>query len=295
MSDRRDNGPLRLPPERDVTPQLRARVLHEAMRGERKPSRPPTRIGPLLAGLAAAAVVVGIVYTVSGGGEGDTPATRHDSTGQQVPAHDVVETVVKTILGGKIQPIKDRCKAAAGVDADYRMTTERLRSPLGHIDVGAYADSVSAMHTQIFCTPFGVVTSLPDENIVTAQQPVSLIAGSRVQGLLPARNDSRRRSVYYDGAWFAVTHGIKQIEVRLIVDGEEQPWHAATRTHAFVFAATWAPLTIDQLAGVTVEYRAISVDDTVAPMPEAIASSTLTAAAARQLNDRRDVFPPLER
>jgi hypothetical protein len=289
MSDRRDSGPLRLPPEREVSPQLRARVLHQAMREDRKPARPPTRVGPVLAGLAAAAVVFGVVYAFSRGGDGQTPATNQNRTGQTVGAHDVIETVVRAVPNGKIGPVEDRCSAATDVEADFRMTTELLRSPLGRVDVGAYA--LSKHHTQIFCTPFAVVTSVPKANIVTAQEPVRLVAGSRVQGLLPMLNHPDRRS-YYDGAWFAVTHAVKQIEVRLVVNGEPLPWHAAVRTHAYLFAATWAPLT--QLAGdVTVEYRAVSVDNVLMPMPAGLASSTVTPADTAPLNDQREVFPKL--
>jgi hypothetical protein len=169
------------------------------------------------------------------------------------------------------------------------MTTERLKTPLGRVDVGGYA--FSKHHTQIFCTPFAVLTSVPKDNIVTAQQPVKVVAGSRVQGLLPTRADPDRRS-YYDGAWFAVTHGVKQIEVRLVVDGEALPWHAAVRTHAYLFAATWAPLSEGQLSSdVTVEYRAISVDDVLMRMPAGIQSSTVTPADTPELHDRPDAFP----
>jgi hypothetical protein len=298
MSDRHDNGPLRLPPEREVSPKLRARVLHEAMREERKPVRPPTRIGPVFAGLAAAAVVVGVVYVVSqNGDDGHTPATHQDTTGQPVAPHDFVETVGDAVPKDKAADVQGRCNAATGIEAGYRMTTEKLLSPLGRVNVGAYAVKGSKKHTQIFCTPFAVITSLPDDNIVTAQTPVKLIAGSRVQGLLPTRNetaDNSGLSVYYDGAWFAVTSGVQQLEVRLVVDGEAQPWHAAKRLHAYLFAATWAQLSDDQMAGdVTVQYRAISVDGTLMPMPEGITSSTVTPAETQHLNDSRGVFPRL--
>jgi hypothetical protein len=293
MSDRRDNGPLELPPERDVTPQLRARVLNEAMRADRKPSRPPSRVGPILAGLAAAAVVVGIVYSFSTNGDGDTPATRQDTPGEPVAMHEAVETVVMEVPDAKIAPIQDLCKEATNVDARFRMATDRLRSPLGRIDAGAYADKGSAAHTQIFCTPFAVLTSTPAENLVTSLTPVKLIAGSRVQGLLP-RLKHPDQQAYYDGAWFAVAQNVKQIEVRLVVDGQPRKWHSATAHQAFVFAASWLPLTDGQVnSEIDVEYRAISVDDTLMPMPESIASSTVTPADTPPLNDRRTVFPPL--
>jgi hypothetical protein len=293
MTDRRDNGPLQLPPERDVTPQLRARVLNEAMRGDRKPSRPPSRVGPILAGLAAAAVVVGIVHSFSsnGDGDGDTPATRQDTAGAPVEPHEAVEIVASAVPDDKIRPIQDRCNEATNVDARFRMSTNRLRSPLGRIDAGAYADKGSAAHTQIFCTPFAVLTSSPTDNLVTSSTPVKLIAGSRVQGLLPRLKDPEQQA-YYDGAWFAVAQNVKQIEVRLVVDDEPRKWHSATCIQAYVFAATWVPLTADQLnTEIEVEYRAISVDDTLMPMPESVASSTVTPADAPPLNDHPTVFP----
>jgi hypothetical protein len=294
MSDRRDDGPLRLPPEREVTPQLRARVLHQAMREDARPTRTRSRIGPALAGLAAAAVVVGVVYSLSqqGGGDGQTPATGGGYVGQPVGAHATVATLVGAVPDDQVAGIQRRCKQAADVHANYRMTTDRLRGPIGRFAVGAYADKASSLHTQIFCTPFAVLTSLPADNIVTTQNPVGLIGGSRVQGLLPSRNPSEGGSSYYDGAWFAVTKGVKAVEARLVIDGKAQTWHATERTHAYLFASTWAALAADQLSGeITVEYRAISVDDTLMPMPDALTSSTVTPAETRHLSDRRDAFP----
>lgn len=298
MSDRRDSGPLRLPPEREVTPQLRARVLHQAMQEDRKPERRPTRIVPAIAGLAAAAVVVGVVYTVSqdgGGDEGGSNAANTGLIGQPVATHDVVETVLNTVPDAKVQPIKMQCQEATGVVAKYRMTTQLLRSPVGRIHAGGYGQQKSTHPTRIFCTPFATVVAGPSA-IVTAQEPVRVIAGSRVQGLLPTRNETDNDSAYYDGAWFAVTSSVKAIEVRLIIDGEPQIWHQALSSHAYVFASTWAQLTQDQLDSgveVTVEYRAISTDDTLMPIPAAIKSTTVTPADTPELNSQRDVFPPL--
>jgi hypothetical protein len=294
MSDRRPDAELRPPPNRDVAPQLRARVLNEATRGDRRPSRPPSRFGPIVAGLAAAAVVVGIVYSLSREGEGRTPATNDSPTGQLVGLHDSFETVVKVIPTDKIKPIQQRCKEAASVDAGRRMTTLRLHSPIGRIEAGAYADSDSAEHTQIFCTPFAVAMSLPPLNLVTAQTPVKLVAGTRVQGLLPMRGDSAREA-YYDGAWFATAAGVEKIEARIVIDGEEQTWHAATGVNAYVFASTWAPLRkAQETAEVTVQYRAISDDGTLMPMPRSVESSSVRPADTPRLSDRPDVFPPIE-
>jgi hypothetical protein len=294
MSDRRDNGPLRLPPEREVTPQLRARVLHQAMREDRRPERKPTRIAPVLAGLTAAAVVVGVVYAVSqDGGAGSKNGTNNGAVGQPVAAHDVVQTVVRTVPDDKVAPIKDRCGEATGVDAKYRMTTELLRSPIGRIDAGAYSAKNATPPTRIFCTPFASIAVLPGK-IVTAQEPVRLIEGSRVQGLLPRHNPDKR--AYFDGAWFAVLSGVKAIEARLVVDGVPQTWHQAESTHAYVFASAWAPLTDGQLADgldVTVEYRAISADDTLMAFPAPIASTSVRPADSPQLPAQRDVFPPV--
>jgi hypothetical protein len=173
------------------------------------------------------------------------------------------------------------------------MTTVFVRSPLGRIDAVAFADT-SEPKTRIFCTPFGVVTSVPPANIVTAQTPVKVVAGSRVQGTLPTRNDREGYRAYYDGAWFATSRGVASIEARLVVDGQAQKWHQAERVYGFVFASVWAPLTDEQAsAEVTVEYRAISVDGTLMPMPKAVASSTVIPAGTARLSERADAFPKL--
>jgi hypothetical protein len=295
MSDRRDNGPLRLPPEREVSPQLRARVLHEAMHGARKPSRRAARIGPIVAGLAAAAVVAGVVVTFNQGGDGGPPATRQGTSHRQVGEHDAVDTVVKAVPDRVIGELRRRCSRASGVEVERRISAVRLRSPLGRIDAVVFNDK-QGDQTRAFCTPFGVVTTVPPENVVTAGTPVKLVANSRVQGLLPTRRDREGYQAYYDGAWFATSPGVAQIEARLVVDGEPQTWHSAERLHGFVFAAAWGALTDSQTMGeVTVEYRAISVDGTLMPMPPDVASSTVTPAAAGELSDRRDSYPSIER
>jgi hypothetical protein len=296
MSDRRDDGPLRLSPEREVTPQLRARVLHQAMREDRTPERRPKRVGPVLAGLAAAAIVVGVVYAVGQSdarpGSGDDNVAGNDITpGSQVTQHDVVETVRRPVGDAGAPDVRRECRQATGVHAAFRMSTQILRSPLGQIEAGAYADKASPDHTQIFCTPFAQILSRRDDNLVTSQSPVALVANSRVQGTLPTRNDSDRLA-YYDGAWVSVTTSVAAVEVRLVIDGVPQTWHAAKRYHAFMFAATWAPLTEDQAShDVTVEYRAISVDGTVLPMPSDLQSSTVVPAQTAPLNDRRTILP----
>jgi hypothetical protein len=296
MSDRRDDGPLRLPAEREVPPQLRARVLHQAVRDDHQPARRPTRIGPVLAGLAAAAVVVGVVYAVGQsadrGGSGKDDIAGNDITpGSQVTPHDVVETVVRVPGDQAIGGVQRECRQATGVDASLRMATQILRSPLGRIESGAYALTASADHTQIFCTPFAQITSRRDDNMVTAQSPVAFVANSRVQGTLPTRNDAQRVA-YYDGAWVSVTSSVQSVEVRLVVDGVPQTWHAAKRYHGFMFAATWEPLTEDQASSaVTVEYRAISVDDRVLPMPSDLRSSTVVPDQTPALNDRQTILP----
>jgi hypothetical protein len=169
------------------------------------------------------------------------------------------------------------------------MTTQILRSPVGHVEAGAYAVKASPDRAQIFCTPFAQITSRRDDNMVTAQSPVAFVANSRVQGTLPTRNRSDRLA-YYDGAWMSVTSSVDAVEVRLVIDGDPQTWHAAKRYHAFIFAATWAPLTPDQASSeVTVEYRAISVDGVVLPMPSDLQSSTVVPAQTPALNDRQTI------
>jgi hypothetical protein len=292
MSDRRDNEPLWLPPERDVTPQLRARVLHEALREDRKPARRPTGVGPILAGLAAAAVVVGVVVTFNHDQGDGTPATQQPSR-QLVGEHDVVDTVVRAVSDRKIADLQQRCSQAAGIEAERRIASVRLRSPLGRIDAVVFGDR-QAPRTRVFCSPFGVVTSVPPANIVSAGTPVKVVTGSRVQGLLPTRNDHEGLTAFYDGGWFATSPGVAQIEARLVIDGEAQVWHSAERVHGFVFATTWAALADDQLAqDITVEFRAISVDGTLLPMPTDVASSTVTPSLTEELAAHRDDFPAL--
>jgi hypothetical protein len=296
MSDHRDDSPLRLPPEREVAPQLRARVLHQAMREDRKPERTPNRVGPVLAGLAAAAIVVGVVYAVGqsddGRGSGNDNVAGNDITpGTQVTQHDVVKTVVKVPGDAAVGDVQRECQEATGIPGSLRMATQILRSPLGRIESGAYALKSSADHIQIFCTPFAQITSRRDDNMVTVSTPVAFVANSRVQGTLATRNESDRLA-YYDGAWLSVTSSVEAVEVRLVVDGVPQTWHAAKRHHAFIFAATWAPLTEDQAKSeVTVEYRAISVDGRVLPMPSELQSSTVVPSQTAPLNDRRTILP----
>jgi hypothetical protein len=293
MSERRDNGPLRVPPERDVPPELRARVLHQALREDAPVAGRRTRIAPVLAGLTTAAVVVGIVYGVAQNDSEPPPITGSggEHTGAPEPVHKSVQTVVGELSEQKKTQAMHECGDVLGVDTGFRMTTMVLKSPVGQIVVSGSADQDSADHVQAFCTPFSAVTSLRGANLPTTGAPVQVIADSRVQGRLPARGDTSRES-YYDGAWFVATPGVATIEARIVVDGHAGRWHATERVNGFVFAATWRALTQAELAGeIRVDYRAISADGTILTIPD-IKTSTVTPADTARLVARQTAVQP---
>jgi hypothetical protein len=274
-----DNDPLRLPPEREVSPQLRARVLHNALKTTEAPAttRRLTRWVPYVAGLAAAAVVITVVTALQHGDSGEVPPVGGGEHRQMVGEHDAAAVTIHARKGVITRRARFWCQGLTGLDnAGHSLTTELLRSPVGPMTVGAIVNYPS--QREGFCTPFGSSTSERNANMVSLQQPIVEVPGSRVQGLLPPRRDDSDRQVYYEGTWFAVAPGVGQIEARLVVGGEEGVWRATEAIHAFVYASTWKSLTPDQAdSEVTVEYRAISADGELIPVPGLSSSRVIPA------------------
>lgn len=251
---------LSLPPERDVSPQLRAQVLLNATDPTVRPARPPRRWAPVLAGLAAAAVVVAVTVFVLH----DDPAAPPIAGGPTTSAPTVKP---HESVGVDVRPLTDPEKRAVRADclgpdpdepAGVVLSARLLRSADGNVMAAGFANADSG--NQYFCTPFGQATVSRDDTMVSMETPVIALPGSHIRDYTPDQDGSGASTVV-DGAWFAVSPAITAVEARLVVDGDAGEWHATQTFSSFVFASAWRHLSAGQVAGdVRVEFRALTAD-----------------------------------
>jgi hypothetical protein len=266
-----DREPFDLPPEREVSAQLRAQVLHQAVISDTAGRRPgPRWLGPLAVGLGAAAVVVSVVVMVTrpDAAEGPPAAGTDHTEAPQVEPHNVLAVNVKTLE--TFIPLREACmKVAPAERAGHVLSSQLLRGPSGPFTQFAYANtSPGTQEGQFFCTPYGVTQAEYLSHLTSLEAPVKVISGSRVGGLVPGKAGSGTQA-YFDGTWLAVSQGIASIEVRIIIGADPGVWHETRRWRtSYVFASTWRTLTPEQsTADVTVEYRAITTDGKIVAVP----------------------------
>jgi hypothetical protein len=268
-----DRQPFDLPPDREVSPQLRARVLHQAL-SDTTTSRPrPSRwLAPVAVGLGAAAVVLGVVVLVShdDGAEGPPAAGNHETQAPHVEPHEVLAVNLETLEGSARAQAHDACMRATPVErAGLYLSSQLLRGSSGPFMQLAYATrTADGQQRQFFCTPYGVTEAGSHSHLTSLETPIEPIAGSRVSGVV-AGNEGSGTQAYFDGAWFAVSHGVAAIEARVVVGSDPGVWHATKRwTTSYLFASTWRTVSPSQNAAeISVQYRAITTDGQILMIP----------------------------
>jgi hypothetical protein len=295
-----DRDPFDLPPEREVTPELRARVLQHALSTDTAVRRRRRWATPLVTGLAAAAVVFGVLVVFTQGGA-DKPVgpAGHDNLGEthaKVIGDHPFYNVDDIALPQKVKPAAmDSCRAASPPrgGAGHILTNRRLFGPDDPVGALVYDNrDTGESYRRYFCSPWGVVATQRDDALTSLESPIAPIEGTRVQGLLdPA--DGSNSEIYYDAMWFANISSVESIEARIVVDGVPGTWYRTKRFSEYSFVSVWTKLAPSQLTGdIEVEYRAINTDRELVEVP-GMTSMTVSPADVGRLSIQVD-FPRLD-
>jgi hypothetical protein len=299
MSDR---DPFELPRERDISPELRARVLERALSTDTA-VRPRRWAMPIVAGLAAATVVFAVLVVINrGGSEQPVGPTSTDSSqptaGRFVPDHTFVNLDAGRMSDAVRREARQACQSVLPPrgQAAHVLASRRMHGPDGLIGVLGYSNpDARAAYQQYFCTPWGVVENSQPPMRPTIESPIEAIEGSLQQGLLEARDGSGAQ-IYYEGVWFVTDSTVDAVEARVVVDDVPGEWYRSRRNSDYMYASVWQELSPEQLAGdIVVEYRALNPDRALIEVP-GLSSTTVAPSSLPQLTEEVDMPPlsPLE-
>jgi hypothetical protein len=294
-----DRDPFELPSEREVSPELRARVLERALSTDTAVRRRRRWVMPIAAGLAATAVVFAVLVVVNrGGSEAPVGPTASDDTqptvAQVVPDHTFVNLDAGRMSDAVRLAAREACQSVLppqGKQAAHVLASRRMQGPDGLIAVVGYDNPVAtAPYQQYFCTPWGVLENPQPRMRPAPEFPIEAIEGSRQQGLLEAPDGSGGQ-VYYEGVWFVTDPSVDAVEARVVVDDVPGEWYRSRRNSEYMYASVWQELSPAQLAGdvdVEVEYRALNPDRAKISVP-GLSSTTVALSSLPELTEQVDM------